>query len=156
MGRAMHQYRRGHGFESRSSLNFFNFQAFFSQLLKLRIQLFRERLSTESMKAYATIPKSMMGCGCTLFTSFQRDGRRCYECLFACVKRNTMDSELLTCLLKFIEYFPDYLSALSRTLLHFFGQPLSKQLYNCYDHSLIHSFKHINVTRIITYSYSCN
>ena len=27
-----------------------------------------------------------------------------------------MDSELLTCLLKFIEYFPDYLSALSRTL----------------------------------------
>ena len=31
--------------------------------------------------------------------------------------------------LKFIEYFPDYLSALSRTLLPFFGQPLSKQLY---------------------------
>ena len=31
-----------------------------------------------------------------------------------------MDSELLTCLLKFIEYFPDYLSALSRTLLPFF------------------------------------
>ena len=30
-----------------------------------------------------------------------------------------MDSELLTCLLKFIEYFPDYLSALSRTLLRF-------------------------------------
>ena len=25
-----------------------------------------------------------------------------------------------TCLLKFIEYFPDYLSALSRTLLRFF------------------------------------
>ena len=49
--------------------------------------------------------------------------------LFACVKRNKMDSELLTCLLKFIEYFPDYLSALSRTLLRFFGQPLSKQLY---------------------------
>ena len=41
-----------------------------------------------------------------------------------------MDSELLPCLLlKFIEYFPDYLSALSRTLLRFFGQPLSKQLY---------------------------
>ena len=37
-----------------------------------------------------------------------------------------MDSEHL---LKFIEYFPDYLSALSRTLLPFFGQPLSKQLY---------------------------
>ena len=28
-----------------------------------------------------------------------------------------MDSELLTCLIKFIEYFPDSLSALSRTLL---------------------------------------
>ena len=39
-----------------------------------------------------------------------------------------MDSELL---LKFIGYFADYLSALSRTLLRFFffGQPLSKQLY---------------------------
>ena len=39
--------------------------------------------------------KSMMGCGCSLlhivkFTSFQRDGRRCYEYLFACVKRNKM------------------------------------------------------------------
>ena len=31
-----------------------------------------------------------------------------------------MDSELLTCLLKFIEYFPDCLSALSRMLLRFF------------------------------------
>ena len=38
-----------------------------------------------------------------------------------------MDSEFLTRLLKFIEYFPDYLSALSRMLLRFFGQPLSKQ-----------------------------
>ena len=36
------------------------------------------------------------------------------------VLKETMDSELLTCLLKFIEYFPDYLSALSRTLLRFF------------------------------------
>ena len=44
-----------------------------------------------------------------------------------------MDSELLTFLLKFIEYFPDYLSALSRTLLRFFGQPLSKQLYTKYN-----------------------
>ena len=49
--------------------------------------------------------------------------------MFARVKRNKMDSELLTCLLKFIVYFPDYVSALSRTLLRFFGQPLSKQLY---------------------------
>ena len=31
--------------------------------------------------------------------------------------------------LKFIGYFPDYLSAFSRTLLRCFGQPLSKQLY---------------------------
>ena len=36
------------------------------------------------------------------------------------LKETKMDSELLTCLLKFIEYFPDYLSALSRTLLRFF------------------------------------
>ena len=34
VGRALHRHRRGHGFESRSNLNFF--QAFFSQLLKLR------------------------------------------------------------------------------------------------------------------------
>ena len=31
-----------------------------------------------------------------------------------------MDSKLLTCLLKFIEHFPDYLSVLSRMLLRFF------------------------------------
>ena len=31
--RALHRYRRGHGFDSRSGLNFF--QALFSQLLKL-------------------------------------------------------------------------------------------------------------------------
>ena len=38
-----------------------------------------------------------------------------------------MDSELLV---KSIGYFPDYTSALLRTLLRFFlGQPLSKQLY---------------------------
>ena len=59
-------------------------------------------------------------CCIVKFTSFQRDGRRCYAYTIACVKRNKMDSELLTCLLKFIEYFPDYLSALSRTLLRFF------------------------------------
>ena len=35
IGRALHRYRRGQGFESRTSLNFF--QAFFSQLHKLRI-----------------------------------------------------------------------------------------------------------------------
>ena len=37
-----------------------------------------------------------------------------------------MDSELLS---KFIGYFPDYLLALLRMLLRFFGQSLSKQLY---------------------------
>ena len=34
VGRALHRHRRGHGFESRSSLNFF--QALFSQLVRLR------------------------------------------------------------------------------------------------------------------------
>ena len=34
VGRALHWYRRGHGFESRSGLNFF-YQALISQLLKL-------------------------------------------------------------------------------------------------------------------------
>ena len=33
--RALHRYRRGQGFESRINLNFF--QAFFSQLQKLRL-----------------------------------------------------------------------------------------------------------------------
>ena len=41
VGRALHRYRRGHGFESRWSLNFF--QASLLQLLKLRIN--REDLS---------------------------------------------------------------------------------------------------------------
>ena len=60
----------------------------------------------------------MMGCGCSLLyrqvMSFQRDGRRCYEYLSACIERNKMDSELL---LKYIVY---YLSVLSRTLLRLF------------------------------------
>ena len=81
----------------------------------------RKVVQLKSIKAYATIPKGMMGCGCLLlhreFTSFQRDGRQCYEYLFACVKRNKINSELL---LKFIEYFTDYLLALLRTLFCFF------------------------------------
>ena len=40
------------------------------------------------------------------FTSFQRDGRRCNEYFFACVKINKMDSELLTCLFKIYWAFP--------------------------------------------------
>ena len=35
IGRVLHRYRRGQGFQSPTSLNFF--QAFFSQLQKLRI-----------------------------------------------------------------------------------------------------------------------
>ena len=87
-------------------------------------QLFRQRLSNwkaskrtrQYRKAWWVV---VAHCCIVKFTSFQRDGRRCYEYLFACVKRNKMDSDLLTGLLKFIGYFPDYLSALSRTLLRF-------------------------------------
>ena len=80
----------------------------------------RKVVQLKSKKAYATIPKGMMGCGCSLLLSFQRDGRQCYEYLFACVKRNKMDSELLTCLLKFIEYFPDHLSVNCRVRFYAF------------------------------------
>ena len=37
VGRALHRYRRGHGFESHSGLNFF--QALISQLLKVCAKL---------------------------------------------------------------------------------------------------------------------
>ena len=107
--------------ETNSILIFFCFKIYD---LHWNTAVSRKVVQLKSIKAYTTIPKGMMGCGCSLlhrqFTSFQRVGRRCYEYLFACVKRNKMDSELLTCLLKFIEYFADYLSALSRTLLRFF------------------------------------
>ena len=58
----------------------------------------RKVVELKSNKAYATVPKGMMGCGCSLL---QRDGRRYFENLSSCVKRNKMDFEL-----KFIEYFP--------------------------------------------------
>ena len=66
----------------------------------------------------------MMGCGCTLLHRQVNEFSARWEAvlneyLFACVQRNKMDSELLSCLLKFIEYFPDYLSTLSRMLLRF-------------------------------------
>ena len=98
-----------------------------------KTQLFRERLpNRKALKRTRQYRKAwwvvVVHCCIVKFTSFQRDGRRCYEYLFACVKRSKIASELLTCLLKFIEYFPEYLSALSRTLVRFFGQPLSKQL----------------------------
>ena len=56
-----------------------------------RIQLFRQR----STKAYATIPKGMMGCGFLLLhRQVHEFSALCFEYLFACVKRNNMDSEL--------------------------------------------------------------
>ena len=45
-------------------------------------------------------------CCIVKFTSFQRDGRRCYENFFACVKRNKMDSELLSVFIKIYWVFP--------------------------------------------------
>ena len=52
------------------------------------------------------LPKGMMGCGCSLLHrqvhEFLARWKAGYEYLFVCVKRNKMDSELLTCLLKFI------------------------------------------------------
>ena len=50
-----------------------------------------------------------------------------------------MDSELLTCLLKFIEYFPDHLSALSRTLLRFFLDNLCR---NSCIRTKIYTYQH--------------
>ena len=41
-----------------------------------------------------------------------------------------MDFELLTCLLKFIEHFPDYLSVLSRMLLRFFWTTFVETVVN--------------------------
>ena len=80
----------------------------------------RKVVQLKSIRAYATIPKGMMGCDCvTVVSSSSRvfsameDGAM-NTCL--CVKRNKMDSELLTRLLKFIEYFPDYLSAYACSL----------------------------------------
>ena len=55
VGRALHRYRRGHGFESRWSLNFF--QASLSQLLKLRIN--REDLSWRHLLITAVQTQSL-------------------------------------------------------------------------------------------------
>ena len=75
------------------------------------IQLFRQRLSNwKALKRTRQYRKAwwvvVVHCCIVKFTSFQRDGRRCYEYLFACVKRNKMDSELLTCLFKIYWVFP--------------------------------------------------
>ena len=100
-----------------------------------RIQLFRERLSNwKALKRTRQYRKAwwvvVVYCCIVKFTSFQRVGRRCNEYLFACVKLNKMDFELLTCLLKFIEHFPDYLSVLSRMLLSFFLDNLCRNSCN--------------------------
>ena len=58
----------------------------------------------------------MLDYGCSLLHRQVHE----FSASWKAVKRNKMDSEILTCLLKFIEYFPDNLSALSRTLLRFF------------------------------------
>ena len=79
----------------------------------IRRQLFRQRLSKKIVKAYATMPKG----------SLENTGR------------GIMNSELS---LKFIGYFPDYLSALSRTLLGFFD--------NLCRNSCIHSL-HTSLSR---------
>ena len=39
----------------------------------------RKVVQLKSIEVYATIPKGMMGCGCSLFTSLQLDGRCCNE-----------------------------------------------------------------------------
>ena len=58
VGRALHRYRRGRGFESRWSLNFF--QASLSQLLKLRIN--REDLSWRHLLITAVQTQSLECC----------------------------------------------------------------------------------------------
>ena len=96
--------------------------AAFLSFLYTAVNVSRKVVKLKSIKAYETIPKGMMGCACSLlcrqlssrvFTAME--GGAMNTC-FTCVERNKMDSKLLTCLLKFIEYFPDYLSALSRML----------------------------------------
>ena len=74
----------------------------------------RKVVQLKSIKAYATIPKMPFGIvdglwlftvalHCCQFHEFSARWKavlRCYEYLFACVKRSKMDSELLTCLFK--------------------------------------------------------
>ena len=105
--------------------------------------IYRKVVQLKSIKVYASIPKGMMGCGCSLLHcqvhEFLARWKACYEYLFVCVKRNKMDSEFLTCLLKFIEYFPDYLSALSHMLVRFF-------LDNLCRNSCISLLTKVNIT----------
>ena len=87
------------------------------------MHLFRQRLSKKSVKAHATMPKGSLG----NTKKISLKARNPYFPpsrihIVSSVERRlemagNMDSELLS---KFIGYFPDYLSALSRTLLRFF------------------------------------
>ena len=72
---------------------------------KSYIQLIRQRLSKKNVKAYATMPKGSKGKKPIIHIALH----------FKSAIRSR-DYELL---LKFSVYFPDYHSALSRTLLHF-------------------------------------
>ena len=77
----------------------------------ISIQLFRERLynwkaskrTRQYRRAWWVV---IVHCCIVKFTSFLRDGRRCFEYMFACVKRKKMDSELLKCLFKIYWVFP--------------------------------------------------
>ena len=55
-----------------------------------------------------------------------------------------MNSELLICLLKFTECFPDYFSALSRTLLRFFWTTFVETAVYKHTYSIIHTIKIIH------------
>ena len=88
----------------------------------------RKVVQLKSIKAHATIPKGMMGCGCSLASSSSRvyselEGGAMNTCLHV-LKETKWILSFKRVYLKFIEYFPDYLSALSRTLLRFFWTTL--------------------------------
>ena len=96
-----------------------------AKVRRICIQLFRQRLSKKSVKAFATMPK-----GSLTMDNNKPKSREKYPINFnkssesiarhlksSLYGRNIKDSELL---LKFIGHFPDNFSALSRTLLGFF------------------------------------
>ena len=92
----------------------------------------RKVVQLKSIKAYATNTERHDGLWLfTVASSSSRvlsamEGGAMDTCLRVLKETKWILSELL---LKFIAYFPDYLSALSRTLLRCFGQPFSKQLF---------------------------
>ena len=80
VGRALHRYRRGHGFESRWSLNFF--QASLSQLLKLRIN--REDLSWRHLFKPDCSWKFFLSSKCTIYKNCQINCCCCCCCCWWC------------------------------------------------------------------------